>query len=66
MIPNLNTENANFHVINTKYFFTLPEKCPNTEFFVVRIQENTDEKNSVLDTLQAVLIRTKTVGLDQI
>ena len=47
MIPNLNTENANLHVKNTKHIFTLAEKCPNTEFFVVRIQENTDEKNSV-------------------
>ena len=23
----------------------LSEKCPNVEFFVVRIQENTDQKN---------------------
>ena len=23
----------------------LNEKCPNVEFFVVRIQENTDQKN---------------------
>ena len=27
--------------------FTLREKCPNTKFFLVRIQENTDQKNSL-------------------
>ena len=27
--------------------FALREKCPNTEFFLVRIQENTDQTNSV-------------------
>ena len=27
--------------------FPLREKCPNTEFFLLRIQENTDQKNSV-------------------
>ena len=26
---------------------TLREKCPNTDFFLVRIQENTGQKNSV-------------------
>ena len=26
---------------------TLREKCPNTEFFLVRIQENTDQKNYI-------------------
>ena len=33
---------------------TLREKCPNTEFFLVRIQENRDQKKFCLDTFHAV------------
>ena len=34
----------------------LPEKCPNMEFILVRIQENTDQKKSpYLDTFHAVI-----------
>ena len=31
----------------TKLKDRLREKCPNTDFFLVQIQENTDQKNSV-------------------
>ena len=41
----------------------LREKCPNTELFLVRIQENTDEiggtRRSYWDTLHAVFIWVK-------
>ena len=40
-------QEAAFLRIFLKHFFALREKCSNTEFFLVRIQENTDQKNFV-------------------
>ena len=49
---------------------SLREKCPNTEFFLVRIflysgqtRENTDQKNSVFIHLYAVLFKAKTTNI---
>ena len=38
---------CSFHLVNR----SLHEKCPNTEFFLVRIQENTDQKKLRVWTL---------------
>ena len=35
-----------FFLFHSKNSFTLREKCQNAQFFLVRIQENTDQKNS--------------------
>ena len=36
---------------------TLREKCPNTEFFLVRIFWHSDQKSPYLDTFQAVELK---------
>ena len=38
-------------VIQAFIELTLREKCPSTEFFLVRIQENTDQKKPRISTL---------------
>ena len=44
---NIWTEHVSQKIYTSGVTITLREKCPNTEFFLVRIQENTDQKNSV-------------------
>ena len=44
-IPKIVKNCENFYWLISK--LTMCKKCPNTEFFLVRIQENTDQKNYV-------------------
>ena len=43
---------------------SLCEKCPKTEFFLVRIQENTDLNKTLIQTLSNVVIRLKSWETD--
>ena len=40
-----------FFLFHSKSSFTLREKCPNAEFFLVRTQEDTDQKKLCIWTL---------------
>ena len=42
---------GNVFIVNGSRTVTLRENCPNTEFFLVRIQENTDQKKLRIWTL---------------
>ena len=51
--------------MNTYPFFPAPlrEKCPNTKIFLVQIQENADQKNSVFEHFShcALLIKIRVI-----
>ena len=52
-----NRNEINFF-IDDPLIISLREKCPNTDFFLVRIQENTDQKKTpYLDTFHAVYFK---------
>ena len=65
-----------WHINDLSAFFPTPslrEKCPNTEFFLVRIflysvwiQENTDQKNSVFGHFSNTIIYKDNCGFDHI
>ena len=40
-------------------FHALPEKCANTEFFLVRIQENTDQKKNLTNNFSRRTVKEK-------
>ena len=42
---------GNVFIVTGSRTVTLRENCPNTEFFLVRIQENTDQKKLRIWTL---------------
>ena len=48
---NIWTEHVSQKIYTSGVTITLREKCPNTEFFLVRIQENTDQKKLRIWTL---------------